>query len=125
MRGSEKVLVVEDDPQVLEFVAAQLRSLGYEVSTAPTATEALTLLEQNASYDLIMTDVVLPNGMSGIELASRIGQFKPRPKVLLTSGYSEEVFQQHGRPADHVPLLKKPYKRADLAGALRSALEAA
>jgi CheY-like chemotaxis protein len=125
MLGSEKVLVVEDDPQVLEFVASQLRSLGYKVTTAPTGREALSLLEKNTNYDLVMTDVVLPSGMSGTELASRIEKFNPRPKILLTSGYSEEVFQQHGRPANGVPLLKKPYKRADLAHALRNVLEAA
>jgi CheY-like chemotaxis protein len=121
--GSGKLLVVEDDPQVLDLVAAQLCSIGYSVTSATTALEAMKLIEQNDEYDVLFTDVVLPKGMSGIELANKVRSSNPHLKVLLTSGYPEEVFQQHGRPADGVPLLRKPYKRAELAEALRSALD--
>jgi signal transduction histidine kinase len=121
--GSGNILVVEDDPQVLEFAASQLRSLGYVATPAATAAEALMLLEQSQSYDALFTDVVLPKGMSGIELANKVKSLNPKLKVLLTSGYAEEVFQQHGRPSDDMPLLRKPYKRAELAQALRIALD--
>jgi CheY-like chemotaxis protein len=121
--GSGKLLVVEDDPQVLDLVSTQLRSIGYTVTSATTASEAMRLIEQNDEYDILFTDVVLPKGMSGIELANKVRSSNPHLKVLLTSGYPEEVFQQHGRPADGVPLLRKPYKRAELAEALRTALD--
>jgi CheY-like chemotaxis protein len=125
MPGTERVLLVEDNPEVLKFVASQLRSFGYHVTPSSTGAEALKLLEQGQNYDLLFTDVVLPHGMSGIELANKVRSLNPKLRVLLTSGYSEDVFQQHGRPADDTPLLRKPYKRADLAKALRSVLEAA
>jgi CheY-like chemotaxis protein len=123
LRGSETVLAVEDDPQVLEFVTSQLRALGYNVTSSSTGAEALMLLKQRQNFDLLFTDVVLPSGLSGIELSNAVLSIDPKLKVLFTSGYSEEVFQQHGRPAHDVPILRKPYKRAELAKALRAALE--
>ena len=90
---------------------------------APDAETALDLLDQGLTIDLLFTDVVLPKGLSGLELARRAQTSTPKLKVLLTSGYPEEVFQQHGRPADGVPLLRKPYKRTELAEALRTALD--
>jgi CheY-like chemotaxis protein len=124
LRGEERVLVVEDEPQVLQFVSDQLKRLGYRVTAVPTGAEALMLLQHPRSFDLLFTDVVLPRGMSGVEVARRAQAIDPNLKVLLTSGYSEEVFEQHGRPGCDTPLLRKPYKSKDLAKALREVLEA-
>jgi PAS domain S-box-containing protein len=122
-RGQERVLLVEDEPSVRKFVASQLRSLGYDVKVAENGPEALRMLEQGQAADLLFTDVVLPQGMSGVELTRRARNLDPTLKVLLTSGYSEEVFEQHGRLNDQVPLLRKPYRRKELAEALRRVLE--
>jgi CheY-like chemotaxis protein len=119
-----RVLLVEDEPQVRQFVLSQLLTLGYTVSAAATGREALDLLERGACFDLLFTDVVLPKGMSGVELSQRAVRLCPGLKVLLTSGYSEEVFEHHGRP-ENIPLLPKPYRRKQLADALSQVLVAA
>jgi CheY-like chemotaxis protein len=120
--AKERVLVVEDEPQVLEFVSSQLLSLGYDVTAVSTGTEALTLLEGD-KFDLLFTDLVLPKGLSGVEVARRAREMIPTLRVLLTSGYSEEVFEHHGRPEKDTPLLRKPYRRRELAEMLRKVLE--
>jgi PAS domain S-box-containing protein len=121
--GQERVLVVEDEPQVLQFVSAQLISLGYEVTAVSAGPDALDLLREDPRFDLLFTDVVLPRGMSGVELATRARLIRPDLKVLLTSGYPEEVFEHHGSPAEGTLLLRKPYKRKDLAETLRKVLD--
>jgi signal transduction histidine kinase len=121
--GREKVLVVEDEPQVLTFVSSQLESLGYDVTAVSSGPEALRILEQTRDFDLLFTDVVLPHGMSGVELAQRVRAMGLDTKVLLTSGYAEEVFAQHGKPPADVLLLRKPYRRKELAETLRIVLE--
>jgi CheY-like chemotaxis protein len=99
------VLVVEDEPQVLTFVSSQLESLGYDVTAVASGPDALRILEHSKDFDLLFTDVVLPHGMSGVELAQRVRTMGLDTKVLLTSGYAEEVFAQHGRPPADVLLL--------------------
>ena len=88
----------------------------------PTGPDALELLTRDSRFDLLFSDVVLPKGMSGVELAQRAREMKPDLKVLLTSGYSEDVFEHHGRPEKGTPLLRKPYKRSALAAMLTKVL---
>jgi PAS domain S-box-containing protein len=121
--GKERILVVEDDPQVLQFVTTQLVSLGYDVTAVSVGVDAIERIERDSRYDLLFTDVVLPKGMSGVELARRAKQMRPSMKVLLTSGYPEEVFEQHGRPDEGTLILRKPYRRKELADTLRQILE--
>ncbi len=121
VRGEGQILLVEDEADVLTFVASQLHELGYDVTTASTGAEALMIMDQGANYDLLLTDVVLPGGISGVELARRARLVNPELKVLLTSGYSEDVFRQHGSAGD-LPLLCKPYRRAELAEAVKATL---
>jgi CheY-like chemotaxis protein len=118
------ILVVEDEPQVLQFVSAQLVGLGYEVAAVSTGQDALDLLEQGRTFDALFTDVVLPKGVSGVELARRVRAIRPGIKVLLTSGYPEDVFEQHGGWEQSTPLLHKPYRRKELVEALQRILEA-
>jgi CheY-like chemotaxis protein len=120
--GKERVLVVEDEPHVLQFVTTQLLNLGYEVTAVSTGVDALDLLAKEAAFDLLFSDVVLPKGVSGVELARRAKRLRPALKVLLTSGYPEEVFEQHGRPEEGTRVLRKPYRRAELAETLRTVL---
>jgi CheY-like chemotaxis protein len=121
-RGSGRVLLVEDEPSVLAFVSSQLTSLGYEVEAVSTGADALERLQQGC-FDLLFTDVVLPKGMSGVELARRARDLRREIRILLTSGYSEEVFQHHGRLDQGTLLLHKPYRRKELADTIRKALQ--
>jgi signal transduction histidine kinase len=121
--GGQKVLVVEDEDRVRHFVCAQLVALGYRVSSVSNGRDALVVLQEDGSFDLLLTDVVLPKGLTGVELAKQASIISPGIKVLLTSGYSEETFLRHGRPDLDVPILQKPYKKKQMAEALRKALE--
>ena len=119
----EAVLVVEDDPAVRAFAVAALEKLGYRVQTASSGAEALAVLEGGASFDLLFTDVVMPGGMSGRELAGAATELRPGLKVLYTSGYTENSVVHHGRLDPDVQLLSKPYRRDELARRVRRVLD--
>ncbi|NKC32157.1 PAS domain S-box protein [Falsiroseomonas selenitidurans] len=119
--GTERLLVVEDDLPVRDHVATLLRDLGYRVTEAGTAQEALRLLRQDGEYDLLFTDIVMPDGMNGAQLAVLARTLRPTLRVLLTSGYSQPEIPGRG-PA--LPILPKPYRRNQLATKVREALEA-
>jgi PAS domain S-box-containing protein len=123
VKGSGRVLLVEDDPSVLTFVAGQLTSLGYDVEAVPTGVDALERLHRDSQFDLVFTDVMLPKGISGVELARKARGLNPKMKILLTSGYPEEVFHAQGRPDEGTLLLRKPYRRKELAETLRKVLD--
>jgi CheY-like chemotaxis protein len=121
--GTEKILVVEDEPQLRRFVFNQLRGLGYDVLEAEAGAPALDLLRCNPEIDLLFTDVLMPGGMSGFDLVQRAREFLPHLKVLLTTGYAAETDSMIANIKE--PILKKPYKKQQLAWALRSVLERA
>jgi PAS domain S-box-containing protein len=122
--GDERILVVEDDALVRSQVTAQLQSLGYTIRTVPDGIEALAVLESDRPFDLLFTDVILPRGMNGRELADEALKRRPTLKVLYTSGYSENAVVHHGRLDPGVLLLTKPYRKEDLARMIRRALDA-
>jgi CheY-like chemotaxis protein len=115
--------VVEDDALVRSQVSAQLESLGYAIQTVPDAVEALAALESGAPFDLLFTDVILPRGMNGRQLADEALKLRPSLKVLYTSGYSENAVVHHGRLDPGVLLLAKPYRKEDLARMIHRALD--
>ena len=123
-RGSETILLVEDDEQVRRFALSQLKSLGYDVLQAQNGVEAMELIERNERIDLLFTDVVMPGGMSGRQLVDAARQRRPGLKVLLTSGYNEDAIVPHGRLDHGVQLLPKPYRRRELAKRIRSIFDA-
>ncbi|HTL14869.1 MAG TPA: ATP-binding protein, partial [Thermomonas sp.] len=118
----ELVLLVEDDPMVRTFASAQVASLGYRVLEAATGPEALDLVRAHPEVALLFTDVVMPGGMSGRQLADEARALRPGLPVLYTSGYTENAIVHHGRLDAGVLLLGKPYLRAELADKLRQAL---
>jgi CheY-like chemotaxis protein len=120
--GSETILVVEDDSLVRVFVVSQLQSLGYRTLVAANSKEALAHLERGASFELLFTDVVMPGGMTGRELAEAIQKERPAIKVLYTSGYTDNSIVHHGRLDEGVLLLTKPYRKPELARMIRQAL---
>ncbi len=123
-RGAgEHILVVEDDPAVLDYAARQLRTLGYRVTVASDAAQALDVLSREGdTIDLLFTDLVLGSGASGRALADQARAERPSLRVLFTSGYTNNTITQNGRLDPDVKLLEKPYRGARLAQELREAL---
>jgi CheY-like chemotaxis protein len=121
--GDETVLIAEDDLMVRSYVSAQINSLGYRTLSAAHSMEALSILDGNECVDLLFTDVVMPGGMNGRQLADEARRRRPGLKVLFTSGYTENAIVHHGRLDPGVLLLPKPYRKSDLARMLRVALK--
>jgi PAS domain S-box-containing protein len=119
--GSEAILVVEDDELVRTYVVTQLLSLGYDVTTAANAAEALEVIKTGKDIDVLFTDVIMP-GMNGRQLADAVKLLRPSIGILYTSGYSENAIVHHGRLDPGVLLLAKPYRKADLARMIRKAV---
>jgi PAS domain S-box-containing protein len=122
-RGTESVLVTEDDPFVRAYVVSALEELGYRVIAAEDAREALTQLTQDAEIDVLFTDIVMPGGMNGWELAERAQQIRPGLKLMFTSGYALETLVARGRIHPDTAILNKPYRRPELARRLREVLD--
>ncbi len=123
--GAETILVVEDEPALRELVSRQLRRQGYQVIQANSGKEALALWGQHGQQiTLLFTDMVMPDGMTGSELAETLQAQKPGLKVVYTSGYSLEVLQQDFALRGEVHFLQKPYHQDALSKTVRAALDA-
>ena len=113
------MLAVEDDEKVMELTVVALKDLGYRVLTAANAADALVSLKSHAGIDVLFSDVMMPGGMNGAQLAVEVRRIRPDLKVLLTSGYTAEaLMKEHGMP-DDLEVLAKPYRHEDLADKLR------
>jgi PAS domain S-box-containing protein len=121
-RGEGAVLVVEDDPFVRGYAVATLESLGYRTLIAANGREALSRLAEDTPIDLLFTDVVMPGGLNGWELAQQAKALRPEIRVLFTSGYALDTLITKGRLAEGVTMLVKPYRKADLAIRVRHVL---
>ncbi len=121
--GTESVLVVEDDPLVLQHTLNCLSTLGYRATGRGSGEEALSLLEGSNDFDLLLTDVVLPGGMSGRQVADAVMGKVPGIRVLFMSGYTENAIVHHGRLDPGVHLLAKPFRLADLGRKVREVLD--
>jgi CheY-like chemotaxis protein len=124
-RGTETILLVEDDPALREMAATLLRRLGYTVLAAANGLEALSLKQQRGTghVDLLFTDVVMPH-MSGRELADRVRALYPQTRILFTSAYTENAIVHQGVLDKGVALLQKPFTPGALARRLREVLDA-
>ena len=119
----ETILVVEDEDDVRSFTRDTLRELGYEVREASNGHEALHALETNPGLRLLFTDIGLPGGLNGRQLADEARRRWPGLKVLLTTGYTRDAVVRHGRLEQGVELLVKPFTEADLARKIREVLD--
>lgn len=119
--GSERILLVEDNEDILEVTSGMLTKLGYRVRSAPNGAEAIRMLEKCQNFDLLLSDIVMPGGISGVELAHEARRLRKGIKILLTSGYAGDVLERH-RALEQFPFIRKPFRRADLAQRLRSIL---
>ncbi|MGX1324214.1 PAS domain S-box-containing protein [Bradyrhizobium sp. USDA 377] len=124
-RGHETILVAEDDPFVRSSVTLRVEALGYRVISAVNGKEALQLLRTNPAIDLLFTDIVMPGGMSGWELADQARRIRPGLPVVFSSGYALETLVEQGRAHAQSIVLTKPYRNAELARRLREAFAAA
>ncbi|BBO11711.1 ATP-binding protein [Bradyrhizobium sp. TM102] len=121
-RGHETILVVEDDPLVQGYVIARLGSLGYRTLVAGDGASALALVDQGAKFDLLFTDIIMPGGMNGRELADAIRLRRPGARVLYTSGYTDDAIVHGGHLDPGVALLRKPYRKSELSQKIREVL---
>jgi CheY-like chemotaxis protein len=120
--GAEAVLIVEDDALVRGYVVVQVQSLGYRTLAAADASEALAVIDNGEPIDLLFTDVVMPGSIDGRQLAIEALIRRPSLKILYTSGYSRSAMPGDGDRDDGVLLLAKPYRKAELAKMIRTAL---
>jgi signal transduction histidine kinase/ActR/RegA family two-component response regulator len=121
--GGETILVVEDEEKVRAASVEMLEELGYRVLEASDGPSALKLLDGKPAIDLLFTDVVLPSGMNGKQLADEIRRELPTVKVLYTTGYARNAIVHHGRLDPGVELITKPFSYTELADKIRAVLE--
>ncbi|HEX2554707.1 MAG TPA: PAS domain-containing protein [Microvirga sp.] len=117
-----RILLVEDNLQVAELAEALLTEQGHRVVRAATAPEALAVLRRDAAYDLVFSDLVMPGGMDGLELARTVRKLYPAMPILLATGYSAEASRAQ---SEGYRLLSKPYQPAALTGAVRELTQGA
>ncbi len=120
MSFTKSILVVEDDPDLLEFANHFLTTLGYHVTLASSAEEAIQCLEESSHLDLIFSDVRLPGNMDGTAIARRAKQLRPSIKVLITTGFDSDYMSKNGR--DEFQIIQKPYFINDLKKAIQTLL---
>jgi CheY-like chemotaxis protein len=118
--GTERVLVVEDDAAVLMLTVDMLGSLGYQITTATNAAEALEVLKSEEPIDMLFSDIVMPGGASGVSLARQAQTLRPEMQILLTSGF---IGDGAGLAEHEFPLIDKPYEAAALAARIRDLLD--
>jgi PAS domain S-box-containing protein len=121
--GTELVLMVEDNKDLRVVTLKQLTDLGYRTLEAENAKQALQILAERPDIDLLFTDIVMPGGMTGTELAREAKRLYPKLKILLTSGYTARAMANGFHDIEGLELLNKPFRKRDLATRLRSVLE--
>jgi PAS domain S-box-containing protein len=121
--ASGTVLVVDDEADLLDIAHAYLTEMGYSVLRAENGASALTSLAQFKGIDLMITDVIMPGGMNGVELAERARELNPNLKVIYTSGFpADALIERNGTRAED-PMLRKPYNRAEFAAIIHRTLD--
>lgn len=116
---AHRILVVDDEPAVRMVVERMLKRLGYIVTPASNGKEALSLINRGDLFDLMFTDVMMPGGMNGWQLAEEVRKVNQRIKVLFTSGYSAYTFEHLDREEhENLKILRKPFRSVDLKVAL-------
>jgi len=123
LRGHETILLVEDQDNVRAFAAETLRESGFSVMEAGEGMSALTLLRKNARIDLLLTDVGLPGGLNGRQLAEQAREQRSDLRILFMTGYAREALMQDGRLQSGVGLLRKPFAQAELVNRVRAVLD--
>jgi PAS domain S-box-containing protein len=121
--GDETIMVVEDDEAVRDYLVTVLRQLGYNVEEAEDGPAALEVMAASGSFDLLLTDVILPRGMSGRDIAVAFRERYPAAGVMYSSGYTREILNRRGQLEEGVVLMNKPYQAPALAQRVREVLD--
>jgi DNA-binding response OmpR family regulator len=121
--NGERILVVEDEPELMDYIATVLRTRGYEVFEAADAKSALAMLRQEAGFQLVLSDIGLPGGMDGIALAHAARDEKPGLRFLFVSGNAHDALASRGMDGSHIELLVKPFRHAELLARVRGCLD--
>ena len=121
--GHEHILIVDDEPELLNLTEQYLRDLGYRTCTATNADQALQRLRETPDIDLLFSDVVMPGDMDGYQLALQASSEYPRLKILLTSGFTARTVSENGLAHFSANLLHKPYRKSELARHIRQVLD--
>ncbi|MGE0697660.1 MAG: response regulator [Hyphomicrobiaceae bacterium] len=122
--AGESVLLVEDNAEVREVTRLRLEGLGYRVVEAENGAMALALLSEVNGVDIVFSDVVMGGGLSGFDVAREVRARWPQTRVLLTSGYPDDILREQEPALHELRILRKPYSRAELATTLREILDA-
>ena len=118
----QRILLVEDEPKVRKLARRILAGLGYQILEAADAAGALAILAERDDVDLLFTDIVLPGGMNGVELARRACRPGSNLKVLYTSGFAQQSLLEQGVALEKARLVGKPFRKEQLAEAVESVL---
>jgi CheY-like chemotaxis protein len=122
-QGREVILVVEDNADLRTVMVKQLTDLGYETREAENAKAALAALAKHPEVELLFTDIIMPGGMTGVELAREVRRQHPKVKILLTSGYTARAMANGFHDIEGLELLPKPFRKHDLAQRIRGILD--
>ena len=123
LTGNESILIVDDEADLLQLASQHLSDLGYHIYKAENANQALEILSAEKNIDLLFSDVVMPGGINGYELAQQATQQRPDLKVLLTSGFTSKTIAKNGLAKFSAHLLNKPYRKIELAQRIRLVLD--
>jgi PAS domain S-box-containing protein len=118
------VLVVDDEPDLLEIALAYLADMGYTALQAKDGMSALEMIAQRNDIDLLVTDIVMPGGLNGLDLVQEVRALRPDIKIIYSSGFPAKVLEEKSMPLVDGPLLHKPYQRSEFAAMIRSVLAA-
>ncbi|MGA2832049.1 MAG: PAS domain S-box protein [Terracidiphilus sp.] len=120
-----KVLVVDDEAALLEIAQAYLTEMGYSALLAEDSARALEIVTRFEEIDLMVTDIIMPGGMNGVDLARMARQLSPKLKIIYTSGFPADALSERSGMQVDAPLLRKPYQRAEFTAMIQSAMEEA
>jgi PAS domain S-box-containing protein len=123
VRLTGKALVVDDEVDLLEIATTYLSQLGYTTLRADNGPNALKIAEQNRDIDLIVTDIIMPGGMNGVEFAEKVHQYLPHVKLIYCSGFPANALTERGLPQVDRPILQKPYLRAEFGAMVAAVME--
>jgi PAS domain S-box-containing protein len=123
MKLGGTVLIVDDEPDLLEIAHAYLTEMGYSALRADNSASALNIVAQYEEIDLLLTDIIMPGGMNGVELAEKVRKLRPDLKVIYTSGFPADAFAESRGTEINGPMLRKPYHRPEFAAMIQRTME--